>query len=45
MEKLGQKLSPLKKSKLIKKKEEGDTIKRKLTEANKEWCDWKFQIH
>ena len=28
-----------------KKIEEEDKIKRKLTEANQEWCDWKFQIH
>ena len=20
-------------------------MKRRLTEANQEWCDWKFQIH
>ena len=45
MEKLGQKLPPLKKKKLSKKKEGEDKIKRKLTEANQEWCDWKFQIH
>ena len=46
MEKLGQKLPPLNKSKLRKKgQKEEDKIKRRLTEANKEWCDWKFQIH
>ena len=46
MEKLGQKLPPLKKRKLSKKgQEEEDKIKRRLTEANQEWCDWKFQIN
>ena len=46
METLGQKLPPLKKSKLRKKgKEEEDKIKRILTEANQEWFDWRFQIH
>ena len=46
MKKLGQKLSPLKKSKLSKKpQKEEDEIKRKLTEANQYWNDWKFQIH
>ena len=45
MEKLGQKLSPLQKKKLRKKQEYKDKIKRRLTEANQEWCDWKFQIH
>ena len=46
MEKLGQKLPPLKKRKLSKKSQkEEDKIKRRLTEANQEWCDWKFQIH
>jgi len=28
-----------------KKQEEDNKIKRRLTEANQEWCDWKFQIH
>ena len=46
MKKLGQKLPPLKKRKLSKKSQkEEDKIKRRLTEANQEWCDWKFQIH
>ena len=45
MEKLGQKLPPLKKRKPSKKKKKKDEIKRKLTESNQEWCDWKFQIH
>ena len=40
VEKLGKKLPPLKKRKLSKKRqEEEDKIKRKLTEANQEWCD------
>ena len=43
MEKLGQNLPPLKKIKLTKKQEEEDIIKRKLIEANKEWCDWRFR--
>ena len=44
MEKLVQKLPPLKKSKLSNKKnqKEEDKIKRRLTEANQEWNDWKF---
>ena len=46
MDKLGQKLPPLKKRKLSKKgQEEEDKIKRRLTEANQEWHDWKFQNH
>ena len=46
MDKLGQKLSQLWKSKLRKKfQKEEDKIKRRLTEANQEWNDWKFQIH
>ena len=45
-EKLGQRLSPLLKRILCKKtQKEEDEIKRKLTEANKYWNDWKFQIH
>ena len=44
MEKLGQKLSPLQKSNLSKKKEE-DKIKRRLTQVNQERNDWKFHIH
>ena len=43
VDKLGQNLPPLKK--LSKTKEEENKIKRRLTEANQEWCDWKFQIH
>ena len=47
MKKLGQKLPPLKKSKLSKKsqKKEEDEIKRRLTEDNQYWSYWKFQIH
>ena len=46
MDKLGQSLSPLNKSKLSKKNPKGgDKINRRLTEANQEWNDWKFQIH
>ena len=45
MEKLVQKIPPLKKRKSSKKKEEENEIKRKLTEANQAWHDWKFQIH
>ena len=45
MEKLGQKLSPPKKRKLSKKKEEENKIKRRLTEANQEFYDWEFHIH
>ena len=46
VETLCQKLPPLKKSKLSKKSQKGeDKIKRRLTEANKEWNDWKFQVH
>ena len=45
MEKLGQKLPPLKYRKLGKKgNQEDDKIKRRRTEANQEWCDWNFQI-
>ena len=44
--KLGQKLPPLKKRRLSKKSQkEEDEIKRELTEANHYWSDWKFQIH
>ena len=43
VEKLGQKLPPLKKSKLSKRSQkEEDEIKRRLTEANQKWNDWKF---
>ena len=46
MEKLGQKIPPLHESKLSKKvPKEEDKTNRKLTEANQEWNDWKFQIH
>ena len=45
MDKLGQKLSPLNKSKLRRKKEEENKIKIRITESNQEWCDWKFHIH
>ena len=46
MNKLGQKLPPLKKSILSKRyqKEEYE-IKIRLTEANQYWNDWNFQIH
>ena len=44
--KLSQKLPPLKKIKLSKKaQKEKDEIKRRLTEANQYWDGWKFQIH
>ena len=46
MHKLGQNLKPLKKRKLSKKyQKEEDEIKRRLTEANQEWNDLKFQMH
>ena len=46
VEKLGQKLPPLKKIKLSKKgQKEEDKINIILTEVNQEWCDWRFQIH
>ena len=46
MNKLGQKLPPLKKSRLSKKSQkEEDEIKRKLNKANQYWNDWKLQIH
>ena len=46
MEKLGQKLPPLKKSKLSKKiRKEENKIIRRLTEENQELNDWKLQIH
>ena len=46
MDKLGQNIPPLKKRKLSKKPQrKEDKIKRRLTEANQEWNDWKFQIH
>ena len=46
VDKLGQKLPLLKKRNLSKKcQKEEDKIKRRLTEANQEWNDWKFQIH
>ena len=44
MNKLGQKLLPLKKRKLTKKyQKEEDEIKRKLHEANKTCNYWRFQ--
>ena len=44
--KLGQKIPPLKKIKLSKKyHREEDEIKRKLHEANQAWNNWKFKIH
>ena len=46
MEKICQKLPPLKKIKLSKiKQEEDNDINIKLTKANQEWCDRKFKIH
>ena len=43
VDKLLQKLPPLKKRKSNKKREEEeDKIKKKLAEANQEWCDCKF---
>ena len=43
MDKLGQKLPAVKKSKLNKKgQKEENNINRRLTEANKELCDWRF---
>ena len=43
VDKLGQKLLPLKKSKLRREiQEEEDKIKRKPAKAIQEWCDWKF---
>ena len=46
MNKLGQKIPPIKKRILSKKnpKQEGE-IKRKLTDANQYWNKWRFQIH
>ena len=45
MNKLGQKLPPLKKSRLSKKSQKWeDKINRKLTEDNQYFNDWKFQI-
>ena len=46
MNKVLQKIPPLKNSKSSKKRqEEEDKTKKKLTEANQEWCDCNFQIH
>ena len=46
MEKLGQKLPPIRKSRSREKSEkEEDKIKIRLTEANQIWNYWKFQIH
>ena len=46
MNKLGQKLPPLNKSRLGKKSQEKEgEIKRKLHEANQAWNDWKLQVH
>ena len=45
VDKLVQKISLLKKMKLSQTKKEENKIKIKLKKANKEWCDWKFQIH
>ena len=45
VEKLGHRLPPLKKIKLIKiSQKEENKIQRRLTEANQEWNDWKFQM-
>ena len=45
MNKLGQKLPPLKKDIKQKIPKEEDKIKRKLTEVNQYFNDWKFKIH
>ena len=46
LQKLGQNLPPLKKSRLSKKSQkEEDEINRRLTEASQYWNDSKFQIH
>ena len=46
MNKLGQKISPLRKIRLSKKSQkEEDEIKRRLTEAHQYCNDWKFKIH
>ena len=46
MEKLGQKLTPLKKRKLSKKSQkEEEEIKRKLNEDNQSWDCWKYHIY
>ena len=46
VKKLGQKLPSLKKRKLsTKSQKQEDEIKRRLTEANQYWNDWKFQIY
>ena len=46
VDKSGQDIPPLKKSKLIKKgQKEQDKTKKRLTEANQKWYDWKFQMH
>ena len=46
MNKLGQKIQPLKKIRLRKKaQEKEDEIKRKLHKSNQDWNVWKFQIH
>ena len=29
----------------MKRKKEKNEIKKKITKANQEWCDWKFQMH
>ena len=46
MNKLGQKIQPLKKIRLRKKaQEKEDEIKRKLHKSNQACNDWKLQIH
>ena len=46
MNRLSQKLTPLKKSKLSKKaQEKDDAIKIKIQKSYQDWNDWKFQIH
>ena len=46
MNKLGQKLTPLRESKFSRKPpKKEDEINRRLTKANQYCNDWKFQIH
>ena len=45
MDRLIQKLPPLKKIRLIKKQEYGNKIKRRLTGENQECRDWEFKTY
>ena len=46
LEKSARRLTPLKRTKLIKKAQERqDYIQNKLHESNRWWNDWKFQLH